>query len=366
MAKGKVRHLFPGGNTSLGFFSYYEYILSQEDATRIIVIKGGPGVGKSTFMKKIGAEMIDRGYDVEFMHCSSDNNSLDGVVIPAAKVALIDGTAPHIVDPKNPGAVDEIINFGEYWDEEGIRKYKKEVISDNKEVGKIFARAYRYLKAAAAIYEDTAVIYGWAINSAKVNAVTSKIINALFTPEGIAVKEGRQRHLFASAITPDGLKNYLDSLLTTEKVYEIKGQQGTGTEKVLEKIRTAAIERGYYVESYYCALNPHKLEHLVIPDLDVSFTTSNKYHSAAVDIYAEINLDEYLNQSVIEAYSDTLEYNKTEFDALLVRAVRTVSKAKAMHDHMETYYIPNMDFEAVQLRFEDTLARILRYTAENV
>jgi hypothetical protein len=28
------------------------------------------------------------------------------------------------VDPKNPGAVDEIINLGDFWDEEGIRKNK--------------------------------------------------------------------------------------------------------------------------------------------------------------------------------------------------------------------------------------------------
>lgn len=95
MSEGKIRHLFPGGNTSLGFYSFYDNILFQEEATRIICIKGGPGVGKSTFMRKIGYTMLEKGYDIEFMHCSSDNNSLDGVVIPAIGVALLDGTAPH-------------------------------------------------------------------------------------------------------------------------------------------------------------------------------------------------------------------------------------------------------------------------------
>lgn len=108
--KGAIKHVFPGGNTTKGFYSYYQYILGQEEATRIICLKGGPGVGKSTFMKTIGKKMVDSGYDIEFMHCSSDVNSLDGVVIPAIKIAILDGTAPHVVDPKNPGAVDEIIN----------------------------------------------------------------------------------------------------------------------------------------------------------------------------------------------------------------------------------------------------------------
>ena len=52
MGEGKVREFFPGGNTSLGFFSYYDYLVPP-DATRIMIIKGGPGVGKSSFMKAL-------------------------------------------------------------------------------------------------------------------------------------------------------------------------------------------------------------------------------------------------------------------------------------------------------------------------
>jgi polynucleotide 5'-kinase involved in rRNA processing len=93
---GKARNLFPGGNTCEGFYSFYDYTI-EPDATRIFIIKGGPGVGKSTFMRHIGNEMLERSYDVEFHCCSSDNGSIDGVVIPAIRVALLDGTAPQRV-----------------------------------------------------------------------------------------------------------------------------------------------------------------------------------------------------------------------------------------------------------------------------
>lgn len=96
--KGKLKKVFPGGNTSQGFYSFYDYII-EPDATRIFVIKGGPGVGKSTFMRKIGEAMLEKGYDVEFHCCSSDNDSLDGIVIPSIRVAMLDGTAPHGVVP---------------------------------------------------------------------------------------------------------------------------------------------------------------------------------------------------------------------------------------------------------------------------
>ncbi|WP_238473238.1 ATPase [Desulforamulus profundi] len=81
MGKGKLKKVFPGGNTSRGFFSYYDHIINP-DATRILVIKGGPGVGKSTFMRYIGEKMLDLGYDVEYHCCSSDNGSWTGFAFP--------------------------------------------------------------------------------------------------------------------------------------------------------------------------------------------------------------------------------------------------------------------------------------------
>jgi len=93
--KGKIVDVFPGGNTSKGFYSLYRYILGQDEARRIICIKGGPGTGKSSLMKKVGGFFNERGYDIEYHHCSSDNSSLDGVVIKGLNVAILDGTSPH-------------------------------------------------------------------------------------------------------------------------------------------------------------------------------------------------------------------------------------------------------------------------------
>ncbi|WP_425446644.1 ATPase [Dethiothermospora halolimnae] len=91
----KIKRVFPGGNTSKGFYSYYDNII-EKDANRIFILKGGPGTGKSSLMKSIGKEMLNKGYDIEYHHCSSDNGSIDGVVVPKLKVAMIDGTAPHV------------------------------------------------------------------------------------------------------------------------------------------------------------------------------------------------------------------------------------------------------------------------------
>ncbi len=359
MAYGKIKHVFPGGNTSQGFFSYYANIMTQEEANRFIIIKGGPGVGKSTFMKKVGEAMLKRGYDVEYLHCSSDNNSLDGVKIPKLQIAMIDGTSPHVVDPKNPGAVDEILNFGEFWNDKGIRIHKDEIIETNKKVSHIFARAYKYLKAANAIYEDSALIYKKALSRGEVNYYTSKLIETIFKDMKLTKEQGKERALFASAITPNGLCHYLDDILIQDVVYELKGSMGTDEVEILERVKSAAIERGYFVEAFYCALRPGKIEHLVIPYLNIALTTSNDYHTATVTKSKSIDMQQFYNQKLLNEYQEDLDQNKMAFDYLMSIALQTIGKAKALHDQLEAYYIPNVNFEEIDKCFEKIIIRIL-------
>ena len=76
----KVRRVFPF-QFAYGFYSFFDQIAFPH-ANRVFIIKGGPGVGKSTFMEKIGKEMQERGL-LWSHHCASDSGSLDGLVIQA-------------------------------------------------------------------------------------------------------------------------------------------------------------------------------------------------------------------------------------------------------------------------------------------
>jgi len=359
MSKGRVRHMFAGGNTSKGFFSYYDYVLPQEKAERIFILKGGPGVGKSTFMKKIAEGLCSEGCDMEYMHCSSDPGSLDGVVFPKKGVAIIDGTAPHIVDPKNPGAVDEIINLGQFWNDDGIIKNRDRILETNKEISGLFQRAYRYIQAGYSLYRDNEVIYSQAMDHGKANVAISDLTDSIFSGIDVSETEGRQRHLFASAVTPEGLVNYLSSLVTTRDIIAVEGKPGTGTERLLERVRTSACERGFYTESYYCALNPHKLEHLIIPELDVSITTSNEAHHVDINPTVKINFNNFLDDSIIRKYSEEIVFNQNGFEMLLDRAIETIKQARKKHDELESFYIPNMNFEDIQKCQEELLKRLM-------
>jgi hypothetical protein len=365
LAEGKVREFFPGGNTALGFFSYYNYLVPP-DATRVMIIKGGPGVGKSSFMKVLAAEMSARGFDVELHHCSSDNNSLDGVVFPRIKVALMDGTSPHMVDPSHPGAVDEIIHLGDYWDEEGLRRNKTEIIELNREISRSFRRAYRYLKAAKVIYDDLEAINSEGLAIGKANLIAAEVIEDLFSPYKVTENYGALRKLFAGAITPKGFYNYLPGLLGGQtKVIAITGGVGTGKACLLNKVITAALERGFYCEGYYCAFDPYKIEHLLIPDLGVAFTTSVEPHCYPVGkVNQVINMDQCVAPYILTKYGKVIENENRVINEMFEAAIGFIAEAKRLHDQMEEFYIPNMNFTAIGELRERTLERILEYATE--
>ncbi|ERJ12488.1 ATPase [Haloplasma contractile] len=358
----RIKHVFPGGNTTVGFYSFYDHILSQDAAIHIFSIKGGPGVGKSSFMKKIAKRFLELGYDVEKHHCSSDPDSLDGVVIPKLKVALLDGTAPHIVDPVNPGAVDEILNFGRFWNEDGIREHRDELVKTNREVSRFFKKGYAYLRAADPIYKSIKKTEEKALNRGMLNLKTDYLKTELFSQYEIKKNTGKERHLFGSAITPKGIINYIESITRDDDdIYIIKDSVGTDTYTLMNELKKSAIIRGFDVECYHSPIEIDKIEDLLIPDLNIFITVSNEFHPISLKAKNTIDLTECLDKTVLSELNDELKEDKVVLNNLIDKAMSYIIKAKKLHDRLEEFYIPNMNFDDINDFLEEIINRILDY-----
>ncbi|WMJ80565.1 PRK06851 family protein [Clostridium sp. MB40-C1] len=358
--KGNFKHFFPGGNTSKGFYSFYRYILPQESARRIICLKGGPGTGKSTLMRKVGQYFNEKGYDIEYHHCSSDNNSLDGVVIKELNVAILDGTSPHVVDPINPGAVDEILNMGECWIEDSFKDYRNSIISINKQVGKTFKHAYRYIGAAKIIHDDWNCYNLDALNFSKINVFMEDLKNRLFKNTTVSVATN-SRHLFATAFTPNGIVSYIDSIYKDYKqIYVLNGEPGTYKTSVMRYIYEEALKRGLFVEVYHDPLIPERIEHICIPNISTAILTSNELNKKTFE-GIQINMSDYQNQLLLERSKAEIDVSKQTFYTLLNKGLSIISQAKILHDELEKLYIPNMNFDKAEKITNDVITKILKY-----
>lgn len=354
--EGKSRKLFPGANTANGSFNFFDNIITK-NINRIFCLKGGPGVGKSSLMKKIANEFLEKGYNIELHYCPSDPSSLDAVLIKELGVALLDGTAPHIVDPKDPGAIDEIVNLGDYWNLENLEKNKVEIVECGKDISSSFRRAYKYLKSAEPIYYDIEEKYKDCMDFGQVNLLTEHFIYDLFKNASSTGIYQKERHLFGTAITPVGHVDYADSILSgVSKIYHLSGNIGTGKTTFLKRVYDKAIKKGMEVEVYHYPLIKDKLETIIIKDLDIGITTSKLFEGRNT-----IDLDKYLDQYKLAKYEEEINFDKKVFDELINYGISNLKKAKAKHDVIEAYYVPNMRFDEIETLRKEIVNRILKY-----
>ena len=138
--KKTIPTYFAAANSYKGFISYFDKVFDSKDYDRIFVLKGGPGTGKSSLMRRVSEYFSQNNFYVEEILCSSDPSSLDGVIGTknGRKFAIIDGTAPHERDAVIPGAIDEIINLGGNWDERWLIGKRTEILNLTKEKKKTY------------------------------------------------------------------------------------------------------------------------------------------------------------------------------------------------------------------------------------
>lgn len=144
------RKYFAASNSAEGFVNYYPRVFSPERCKRLYVVKGGPGTGKSRFMREVAAYAEARGEGVTYYYCSSDPESLDGIFLETSAIGLVDGTAPHVYEPLSVGVFEQIVNLGQFWDEKELARHRAEVDRLAREKRNAFSSAYAYLRAAGA------------------------------------------------------------------------------------------------------------------------------------------------------------------------------------------------------------------------
>ncbi len=176
---------FAASNSTAGFISYYEEVFRTSRIGHIWAVKGGPGTGKSRFLRDVSDYATARGWNCEYIYCSSDPDSLDAVILTKEGregIALLDATAPHLFEPICPGAWDDIVNLGQFWNSEALSSRKAEIEQLNREKSDAYRRAYRYLSGFGDMRANRDSLVAPYIHRAKIATLAQELMRDL--PDG--------------------------------------------------------------------------------------------------------------------------------------------------------------------------------------
>ena len=145
---------FLGTTTPAGFKGYFEP-LRREPGMQMYLIKSGPGCGKSTLMKRLAIKAEQKGEPIQRIHCASDPDSLDGVIFLDKRAAIVDATAPHVMEPDAPGAEEQVVSLYHTLDADALHAHADEVKRLFAQNTALRSRAARYIASAGSLLLDS-------------------------------------------------------------------------------------------------------------------------------------------------------------------------------------------------------------------
>ncbi|MCD8005639.1 MAG: hypothetical protein LUF29_01485 [Oscillospiraceae bacterium] len=345
---------FMGYSTPNGFVTHLRDDIESGKFTTYI-IKGGPGTGKSSMMKKIASQVSDLD-EPEIYYCSSDPNSLDAVLFDKLKVIIADGTAPHVIEPTYPGAREVLVDLGECWNLESLTANKLNIIDATNRNQKYHALAKKYLSAIISVNEDIMSIGDSALDSSKTDAYIERLSSRLFMKKKECDDEsGKAKFRQITSFTPEGVLTFSE-LFEGLNVYRIEDDCFAVTDRFLKKLAQCACDNGYDVLiSNNVFLSGSTYQHMIIPEIKTAFVSGTFGELIGS---TKINSMRFYDKDVLRDKHKRLMFDQEIVKELTNEMITALKTAKEIHDELESYYIKTMDFDKVNAICEKLISRV--------
>ena len=335
---------FLAANSGQGFVSYFDKCYDASSGWRAYIIKGGPGTGKSSFMKYILNRAKKLGKSAVAVPCSSDPYSLDAIILTDIKTVIMDGTSPHTVDPKYPAVCEQLLDFGRFWKPERFNGKEERIITLTDKNKLHHKRASRYLQAAGQFLVDNFKIADLYTEKERLTAFAKRLCRRRIPPKP-KTNAPKEQICFLSGITPEGIICFADILLSgAKKSVIITDEFGSAANTILTAIRDYSLENGYSIITVKNPFLPHITDGIIIPETDTFFIRESELIKFDSDI-RRINTRRFIAPEQLAKNRQRIKFNKKTAERLISAAVDCLKDAKTVHDELEKEYINAMDFE---------------------
>jgi len=341
--RGKVRYVLTSSHTSQGFHTFIPDLL--QGIPKIYILKGAPGSGKSTFMRLLGESFSEQGYEVEFWVSAADPASPEGVLIPQLQAAVVNGSLAYPIDPRYPGLTGDIIYMGDYWDKHLIQQYGQKIMElcDDQEQHRHQAAAA--LNSAAAVKETVKQQAAAYLDLGKMHQLIDHLA------QEILASYQAEKHYFASAVTAEGMINYMDEISSScKKRYVFQGPAGSGKSTVMMDLAARARAKGYSLEYYHCGLEADSMQMIIILDLQIALIDAGLLELAVKpwDVVIDMSqcLADYDEGKLIHEVSEPLRV----YETLMLEAQQELEQAHRCLKDLKKIYSLAMDFESLDCK----------------
>ena len=339
---------FAGANSKRGFISFYEQNF-RAGVTRLYCIKGGPGTGKSRLLREVARAGEAAGYRSEYYYCSSDAGSLDGVILSGknGRLGFLDATAPHLMEPQMPGASEELLNLGEFWNTERLIRYAGDIRELNRKKAEYYRGAYRYLSAAGEMSEQLRALIRPCLNEEKMLRTARRWLREI--PDG---KRGEEKTAPTDSIGMTGrvrLDTYWRQGKSILLLTDAYGSAALFLQVLREMSAGKRLERRVSCQP----LEPEWADALWLEESGTVFLSGRSEDAPVIGAGRVFPMQRLLYRERLSPIREEVRQAERLRQTLLEQATEELAKTAKVHFALEELYTSAMDFSAKE---EMTLA----------
>jgi len=351
--KSKAAHYFMSAHTPSGFVSKFGQLYNAAAGWKAYILKSAPGVA-ATLLPKAGKRLEESNIAVEYIHCVSDPNGVNALVLPQLKICIIDGLPPHCIKPEFPGVVETEITLFD-MDDEKLCANRAKILQFAARAAAQYDRAYRFISAAASLQSDCFRIAKEYFDTEAVEKYAAGLAKRIFpSKEGTGIDIPR----YLSGITANGeIFFYNENTASYNRVYAIVDDYGIGR-LLISLLSERAKAAGYDVIICACPITGAP-EHLLIPELAIAFITSNNFHKAEGRPCRHINIRRFSDCDSLRLKKARIGFNRRAARELYNQAILLLQEAKADDDIIRECYAPCVDLERAQSKLDELINKII-------
>ena len=328
---------FAGANTAEGFRGLYDGIADERSLERVYVIKGGPGTGKSTLIRKAVGAAAKEGAASVMYFCGSDPYSLDCAVLDG-RIAVLDGTAPHVRDMAYPGAASSLIDLSKFWDNGILENARDDILALSREKSACWESAYRWMRAAGAADEERSVHAEQCFDSAKADAYIGRLLKRLGRPE--ASESGRTEIRCTRAVTMRG-RFYLPVFeRLAEKVFAVSDAFGCAA-PFMERLAGRLAAAGYDTAVSRLPVTG-QIDGIYLPVRRTAVVTEIPSGE-----FRPIRMTRFVRDGIADGVRGQMRLAARVEESCMEEACACLARASQSHFALEEIYKQAMDFPAL-------------------
>ena len=357
----KTVDFFLSTNSPNQFFSLCDHLNVPIKGERRYLIKGSAGGGKSTAMKRIAEAVNGKETLIERVHCSSDPESLDGVILHKGHCSIVDATPPHAVEPEYPASFQTVCDLWSALDEDILTPRLEKLSELESEMSARHKKCRRLLACADVFSSDNRSYVRAHTDFKKIDELSRKLSAKLFPKRGA---EGEYRDRLLSAFTRYGVMTFVKTpAALCEKAVLIDDEFGESADRILKSLSKAAYDAGYTVYRCPHPLSPDMLEAVMIPACNIAFVLGNNELRKEYEGSKVIKCQRFVESDALRAKKKMLRFQRKAANTILDSAAEQLGEAKRLHDILEEQYHDGVDFKRVNEQTEKLKESVLkRYT----